>query len=299
MERGREQRERIAVVTGANRGIGLAVARSLAGRRFHVVLACRDGASGAAARDAILAGGGSASLVVGDLGSLAATRALAAALQEACPRIDLLVQNAGLWPSRRELNEDGFERAFAVNHLGPFLLARLLEPRLCDAGSPSPSPARVVMVSAGLYVKGAPDLERTPTGDDFHAIKTYATTKCASLMMMPLLAERWAPHGVTVDAVHPGVIRTDLGARPGALGLLLRLVKRLWKTPEEGARPVVRLALEERGSGRYFHLDEEMALAPVAADAALARALWQHAERVSGLGGRERSTHDEAQAAAR
>ncbi len=274
----------VAVVTGANRGIGLAVASNLAAGGMRVVMVVRDAHRSAEAVRAIRDKGGDVVLVVGDVGSVRTAKDLAGALREACPRIDVLVHNAGLWPSRLERNEDGVERAFAVNHVGPFVLNLALEPLLVA------SRTHVVQVTAGLYGKGRVDLEKTPRGDDFHAIRTYATTKLCNLLCMPLFAERWKDRGPTIDAVHPGVIRTGLGDRPGALGRVLRAVKWLWKTPEEGARPIVRLAREPldpgertRETGRYFEVDVEKALLPVARDAALARALWDQTLVLAGM----------------
>lgn len=217
---------------------------------------------------------------MGDLDCARSSRAAAQALLEACPEIDVLIHNAAIWPSRRELNEDGLERAFAVNHLAPFLLNHLLARALIEAR------ARVVQVSAGLYIKGRPDPERTPSGEDFHPLGTYPTTKLCNLLLVPLFAERWKDQGVTINALHPGVIRTGLGDRDGALGYVLRAVKRLWKSPEQGARPVVRLALDpalEGVTGRYFHLEEESPLAPVARDRAMAERLWTQALELAGL----------------
>lgn len=279
----REASTKTAIVTGANRGIGYAVAQDLVRRGYRVVLLARDQDRGERARRAIsttTAGPGQADLVVGDLDSVRTTRQSAEALLKACPTIDILIHNAGIWPSRLERNEDGLERAFAVNHLAPFLLNHLLEPALIA------SRARVVQVSAGLYIKGKPDPQKTPTGEDFHPLGTYPTTKLSNLLLMPLFADRWKDRGVTINALHPGVIRTDLGDRKGLLGYALRAVKRLWKSPEEGARPVVRLAIDpklEGITGRYFHLEEEAPLAPVARDAVMARALWDQALKLSGL----------------
>ena len=233
--------------------------------------------------------------VAGDLASAREIRAAAAALLQACPRIDVLIHNAGLWPSRLERNEDGLEHAFVVNHLAPFLLNHLLEARLVEGQS------RVVQVSAGLYVKGRPDPARTPTGEDFHPLGTYPTTKLCNLLLVPRFADRWRALGVTSNAVHPGVIRTGLGDRGGVLGYLLRAVKRLWKSPEEGARPVVRLALDPAlagVTGKYFHLEEEAPLQPVARDEALAARLWRQARELSGLGLEERRTEAEGPEAA-
>ena len=274
------------VVTGANRGIGFAVARDLAARGCRVFLVARD-AEGGRRAERELSAVGDVKLVSGDLSSPRTTRAAARQIVEACPQIDVFIHNAGVWPSRLERDEDGIERAFAVNHLAPFLLNHLLQPALVRG-------SRVVQVSAGLYVKGKVDPERTPTGGDFHAIKTYATTKLCNLLLLERFARRFETRGVTINAVHPGVIRTGLGDRSGLLGLLLRGVKQLWKRPEEGARPVTRLALDpelSNVSGRYFHLDQEMPLAEVARDQALAALLWEQAEALCGI---RREEHDAA-----
>jgi len=272
------------VVTGANRGIGYAVAERLLRDGCEVVVVARDRERGRAAvaslATAAASGGGRVRLVRGDLGSVRAVRETAEELRRACPRIDVLIHNAGLWPSRRVLGEDGLEQAFVVNHLAPFLLNHELEPLL------TASRARVVQVSAGLYVKGQADPDRTPTGLDFHPIRTYADTKLCNVLLMPRFAERWQDSGVTINAVHPGVIRTGLGDRGGLVGLLLKAAKLLWKKPAEGAGPVVRLATgtETAGlTGRYFHEYEEQALVPPAADAALAERLWAQALELTGL----------------
>jgi len=281
--------KRIAVVTGANRGIGRAVAEELGRHGLHVVVVARRADAGAPVRAAIEAAGGSADLLLGDVGSISGARHLARDLLAACPRIDVLVHNAGLWPERHELNEDGLERAFAVNHVAPFVLNHLLEDRLVV------SRTRVVQVSAGLYVKGRVDLERTPRGEDFHAIRTYATTKLCNLLVMPLFAERWRGRGPTIVAVHPGVIRTGLGDRGGLLGAALRLVKKTWKDPAAGARPVVRLALEHAlaESGLYFHEETEAALAENASDRAVAGALWERTMLLAGLDAAPPLAHEE------
>jgi len=261
------------VVTGGGRGIGYAVAEQLAAAaRCRVVLVVRDPEAGEAARAAI--GGGRVAVLVGDLSSARTARDCADALLDACPRIDVLVHNAGIWPSRLEHNEDGLEQAFATNHLAPFVLNHALERRLAASG------ARVVQVTAGLAVKGRVDLERTPVGADFHAIRTYATTKLCNLLLVPRFAERWRDAGITINAVHPGVVRTGLGDRPGLLGAVLKVVKRRWAPPVEGARPVVRLACEPAlagGSGRYFEREREAPLPPAATDPNVAAALWSQA----------------------
>lgn len=271
---------RTAVVGGASRGIGRATAEALSRDGWLVVVVARDRAASEEVVRGIRERGGDALYVEGDVGCNRTTRALARDLLDACPRIDLLVHVAGIWPAKRELNEDGLEKAFAVNHVAPFLLNHLIEERLFA------SSGRVVQVSAGLYIKGRVDLAKTPTGEDFHALRTYANTKLANVMLVPRFAERWGDRA-SIVAVHPGVIRTGLGDRGGLLGALLRLVKRTWKSPEEGARPVVRLADAVVRSGTYFHEGEEQGLLPIATDAALVEALWNATATFAGIRGAE------------
>ena len=251
-----------AVVTGGNRGIGHAVCRSLVDKGFRVVPVVRGDAEAARLWAEL-----DVDVVVGDLSSRRAVAALAGELL-ALPRIDVLVHNAGVWPTRKVCNTDGLEESFAVNHLAPFQLNLALESRL----------RRVVQVSAGLHVKGRVDPDRTPAGADFHRMRTYCDTKRANLLLVPMFARRWQDAGVTIDAVHPGVIRTRLGDPGGPLGLVLRAVKRSWATPEAGAAPVVRLA-DQHGTGRYFDVDREVA---IESDVDLADRLWRQAEELTG-----------------
>jgi NAD(P)-dependent dehydrogenase (short-subunit alcohol dehydrogenase family) len=268
------------VVTGANRGIGYAVAAQLVNAGAAVTVVVRDPTQGERTRSALAGGGNQVSLVVGDLSTVDGIRSAAEAVREACPHIDALVHNAGIWPSRRLLTDDGLEQSFVTNHLAPFLLNHALEPVLLASGS------RVVQVSAGLYVKGRVDIDRTPHGLDFHPLWTYADTKLCNLLMLPRFAERWAGTPVTINAVHPGVIRTGLGDRRGPLGAVLRLVKRRFDDAALGARPVVRLARDPELAGRsgeYYHVDTPQPLTGPATQADLGEALWTQALSLTGL----------------
>ncbi|RSN09380.1 retinol dehydrogenase [Nonomuraea sp. WAC 01424] len=257
----------IMVVTGGNRGIGYAVCERLAAEGHKVLLVARDAEQGREAASRI---GGDVQAVAGRLDTAASVRRLAAELRDRCARIDVLVHNAGIWPARRTLTEDGLEESFAVNHLAPFLLNHLLEDRL----------GRVVQVTAGLYAKGRAEPGRTSVGASFSPMRTYADTKLCNLLTVPLFAERWRAAGTTIDAVHPGVIRTGLGDRGGLLGLLLKVAKRTWAAPEEGARHVVALT-GAPGTGRYFDQDRQVPLQGPALDAELARRIWDEAETLT------------------
>lgn len=243
------------ILTGASRGIGRALAIALSSRLAksdRLVLVARDVVRLAEVHEAVTQAGGTAVVVDGDLSTLGSARALGRQLAAMTSDGATLVHNAGLWPSKRVLSPEGLESAFVVNHLAPLAMQ---EP-LLDAGKLR----RIMVVSAGLIVKARFDAERTPRGEDFSAIRTYCNTKLAFALAMRDVA---ATHReLDVLALHPGVVRTDLGARSGPLGWVLSLVKRGWEAPETCAERLVRLLLqapEERWSrpGEVRWLEEE------------------------------------------
>ncbi len=270
------------VVTGANAGIGRAVALQLAQAGHHVVAVCRDELKGREAVDDIRAEapGADIDLVVGDLSTVASTRDLAGRLLERYPAIHVLVNNAGVWLSKRTLNADGIEMTFMVNHLAPFMLSLLLLDRLRAS-----APARIVNVNAGLYALGEADLEKLPTGANFKRFKTYMHSKLCNVYFTTELAARLNGSGVTVNALHPGVVRTNLGNVGGLTGLVVKLVKRSWLTPEDGAKPVVRLAIDpdvEGVNGAYFDMAKQVDIAANARDPELGRRLWDLSAKLTG-----------------
>ncbi len=275
---------RTVIVTGANAGIGKAAAHQLAQQGHHVVAVCRDEAKGKAAVAEIRAAvrpDARVDFVQGDLSAVAGVRELAARLLAQYHVIHVLVNNAGVWMTQRKLNADGIEMTFMVNHLAPFLLSNLLLDRLKAS-----APARIVNVNAGLYMKGEADLEKLPTGENFNRFKTYMHSKLCNVYFTTELARRLEGSGVTVTALHPGVIRTNLGDAPGALGALIRLAKRFWATPEDGAKPVVRLAVADDvqgDSGKYYNEFEEMPIAENATNPETSAKLWALSEKLCGI----------------
>ena len=271
----------IYVLTGGTRGIGAAIAASLVAQGHTVALVARrvDVAQAQAAQLSAT-GPGQASVVPGELGSLAGAAAAVAAIAGLSEPIAALIHCAGIWPTRRELSPEGLERAFVVNHLAPLALNRGLSARLAGDG------ARVVQVSAGLYVLGRISLEQTPRGGDFSALRTYATTKQCNVLASRVQAARWqAAGGPTLTLVHPGVVRTDLGVMSGPLGWLLRQVKRTWMTPEQGAQGPVWLATDPALTGvtdQWFDQRSAQPWHAAGADLALGEALWTQAEALLG-----------------
>lgn len=274
--------EKVCVVTGGNAGIGYEIGQALARQQARVVMVSRSEARGRAAQQAVQADtGGTVDLVVGDVGSVASTRQLADTLLASYPVIHVLINNAGVWMTKKVLNEDGLEQSFMVNHLAPFMLNQLLLPALRAADG-----ARIVDVNAGLYANGKVDLVKTPYGKDFGRIRTYANSKLCGVLTLAEQGRRLEGSGVTINMVHPGVIRTGLGDSSGPIGWLLRWVKRSWATPAQGAVAPVWLATapEVAGkSGLYFNEKEVLALATVAKDEALAADLWALSVRLAGL----------------
>ena len=250
------------ILTGASRGIGRALALALAEDENppRMLLIARDAERLASLVGTLRARGVDAQAQVGDLGGLDAARALGRTARTWVRPGALLVHNAGVWPSHRTLTEDGLEQAFVTNCAGPLTMqAELLDP-------PS-SLARVLVIGAGLMVRGRVDAERTPTGRDFSSFRTYCDTKLAFAVAQRELA-RLHPE-LDVLVLHPGVVRTELGARGGLLGWVLERVKRRWEDPADCAARLSRLLSHEGRwspprSAAFRVVDRDTAWPPVA-----------------------------------
>ncbi len=241
---------KLAIVTGANSGIGFETALALAGRGAEVILACRSETRGEAARAKIAAAhpGATLHLMRLDLGDLDDVRRFAAQVSELHPRVDLLVNNAGVMVPPESTTKQGFELQFGVNHLGHFALTGLLLEALRAAPS-----ARVVSVSSQAHRQGKMNFDDL----DFHArgydrMAAYGQSKLANLLFTFEAARRFAKAGLTVmaAAAHPGWTRTNLQQHWGLADLLNPL---LGMPPAKGALPTLRAATDPGvNSGDYF-----------------------------------------------
>lgn len=273
------------IVTGANTGIGLETARALARLGAHVVMAARNQEKGLAAVAEVKrsTGNDAVELAVFDLASLSSVRKGAAELLERCGRIDVLVNNAGLVLGSRQTTRDGFEATFGINHLGPFLLTKLLLPRITETRG-----ARIVNVSSRAHkrVRGIwfDDLmvERRP----YIGFQVYCHSKLANVLFTRELARRLEGTGVTANSLHPGVVATEFAAL-GDVGLLHATVSRLLRpfmlTAEEGARTTVYCVTNPElsaVSGKYFADSREARPSRAACDEAAALRLWQRSEEL-------------------
>lgn len=285
-----EQTGRVAIVTGANTGIGLEAARILAKKGATVVLACRSAEKGEAALAGIRAESpkGSAELQILDLASLKSVRSFAAGFRERYDHLDLLVNNAGVMMPPLSQTEDGFELQFGVNHLGHFALTGLLVDLLVRTNG-----SRVVTVSSAAHKWGHIDFEDLQWEQrPYKKTGSYGQSKLANLLFTYELQRRLdAAKAPTVAlAAHPGWTATDLQRNTG----LFRALNPLFAMkPWKGALPTLRAATGgEAEGGQYYgpHGLGEMRGFPVpvssndaSRDEAVARRLWDVSEALTGV----------------
>jgi len=240
------------LVTGATSGIGLAAAEGFARLGASVRLLARSEERGERARAAVVEATGNRDVQVRrcDVSDLRDVRAFAAGLAAEEPRLDVLVNNAGVLPAERTLSPDGNELTLATNVLGPFLLTNLLIPLLVES-----APARIVNVSSGgMYTQRIHVEDLQSAAETFDGPTVYARTKRAQVILTELWAQRLAGSGVVVHAMHPGWVDTPGVA--SSLPRFHRLMRPLLRSAEEGADTIVWLgAAAEPGasSGDFWH----------------------------------------------
>ena len=290
---------KIAVVTGASAGLGVETARTLAGAGAEVILMARDEAKVSAVVESLRRELPSASVEhrLLDLADLASVRAAASDLLEEFPRIDLLINNAGVMACPQGLTADGFELQFGTNHLGHFLFTCLLVPALLRA-----VPARVVNLSSRGHQLSDVDFEDPNfVRRDYDKWIAYGQSKTANVLFSVALNRRLAGRGVTANAVHPGGIVTELGRylEPGDIEEIQSRDKGSgsfrYKTVPQGAATTVWAAtareLEGRG-GLYLEDcrigepttrdDLSGGVTAYAVDQSAAEKLWELSNRLIG-----------------
>ncbi|KAM4044811.1 retinol dehydrogenase 14 [Anomaloglossus baeobatrachus] len=276
------------LITGANCGIGRATAAELLRMQARVILACRDPEKAEeAARELREETGGSGEVVVKrlDLSSMAAVRRFCQEIVREEPKLDVLINNAGVFQCPYTKTEEGFELQFGVNHLGHFLLTHLLIGLL-----KSSAPSRIVVVSSKLYKYGEINFDDLNSEKDYSRSFAYSRSKLANILFTRELARRLEGTGVTVNALHPGIVRTNLGRHiniPTLVKPLFNVVSwAFFKSPAEGAQTSVFLASSpevEGVSGKYFGDCKEEDLIPKAMDDLVGRKLWDISEVMVGL----------------
>jgi NAD(P)-dependent dehydrogenase (short-subunit alcohol dehydrogenase family) len=276
--------ERTAVITGATGGIGLEAAVMLARQGITLIIVGRNSERIEAALAEIRrrAAGATVSALKADLASQAEVRQLASNILAAAPRLDLLINNAGGVHARRTITPDGIEATFAVNHLAPYLLTRLLLDRIVAS-----TPARIVTVASHAHFHGTLDLADYGYASGYRIIRAYTRSKLCNVLFSRELARRLEGNGVTANAMHPGTIATHIwSGAPAWARPVLAIAKRvMMEAPETGGERITWLATSpEVGgvTGRYFERNRDVPPSALAQDDALARELWELSARLVG-----------------
>ncbi len=274
------------VVTGGTNGIGHEAARVLSAAGAQVVLLSRNAErTGAAANRLGVLTGVPVQTAVADFSDLAQVRrAVADDLLDRFERIDVLINNAGaIYPSR-QVTADGFEMTWQVDYVAPFLLTNLLAPALKNA-----APSRVITVSSDAHLAAwrGLDFDDLVGERSWSSFGSYSAAKLANIMFAVELSRRWAPLGVTSNAMHPGVVRTGFGRSGDWSERGLWSLTNLWAlTPEQGADTMVYLASSpevEGVSGRYFYKCSPKQPSRRARDVAAQTRLWRETAESLGL----------------
>ncbi len=274
---------KVCVLTGATSGVGLAAAHRLGRSGAHLVLICRNREKEMALQENLQREYGiPVEVVQADLSHLDQVRQAAAVILDSHPRIDILINNAGVHNTHRTLTDDGIETVFCVNHLASFLLTRLLLPRLLSS-----TPARILQINSQGHRFGGLDLDDLNWDRRrYHGLQGYGASKVAQLLTVWELADRLQGTGVTINAMHPGGVRTNIGMNNG---WLYQWYQRLLIWPSlkdtvvsgEAIHYLVAAPELAEVSGRFFHLTIDEKPAAHALDRELGRRVWKISEQLT------------------
>ncbi len=273
------------VITGATSGVGLEAAKQFAQKGARIVMVCRNNEKALAVRSEIMRQWDvTVDIVLADFSRLDEVRRAAATLLADYPRIDVLVNNAGLHSTRRIETPEGFELVFCVDHLAAFLFTHLLLDRMIES-----APARILMINSeghrfgGLRLDDLDWEKRHYTG-----LRGYGAAKTAQLLTTWEFADRLNGTGVTINAMHPGDVRTQIGNNNGWLYrfFLHHFIWLILKDPVISGEAICYLASDpelEAVSGRFFHLTIDEKPASHAMDRAIGKMIWDRSIELTGL----------------
>ena len=277
--------DKICMVTGSTSGIGAVAALELARLGATVMIVGRNAARCASQVEKIRRSVADARLDFfrADLSSQVEVRRLAEEFSRRYSHLDVLVNNAGAYYAKRQVSPDRLEMTFALNHMGYFLLTCLLLDRLKASTS-----ARIVIVSSAAHQQGRIDFDDLQSERDYNRNAAYAQSKLANLLFTYALARRLEGTRVTVNALHPGSVRTNLGGNDNWLKTRLRnLLKPGMIRPEEGAKTILYLAASpevEGVTGKYFYDCRPIRSSDESYDVADGERLWRLSESLAGEG---------------
>ena len=275
---------KICLITGATSGIGFVTAQALAHQGATVVLVGRNPERAAAAVSSIQQATGNphVACLMADLSVQDQVRQLAGEFQRRFARLDVLLNNAGAFFSRRSLSVDGIEMTLALNHLAYFLLTHLL----LDILNATPA-ARIVNVASDAHRNAQFDFTDPQGRQNYRGWRAYSQSKLANLLFTYELARRLADTDTSANAVHPGFVATRFGHNNrGLVGLFVWLAQFTALSPEQGAETLIHLATSPdaaRVTGMYFVKKQPVGSSTASYDATAAQRLWQLSAELTGL----------------
>ncbi len=281
-------RGKVVVLTGGTSGIGEAAAIKLAKMGVRLVLVARDASRAEATLKRLreISSGDAAAHTahLADLSLVSETRRVSREIAAAEPRIDVLINNAGLICANRQVTAEGYELTFATNHLAYFVLTLGLLPRLLAC-----APARIVNTASEVHRGATLDFDDLQSEHGYSGFGVYAKSKLANVLFTNELARRLSGKGVTANSLHPGVVASRFGLpREGQGGdsSSARFLSAHGISPEEGAETIVYLASSAdtaAASGQYFNQCKAVAPSKEAQDRTVAKKLWEESERLGGI----------------
>jgi len=275
---------KVCLVTGANSGIGKEAALGLARVGATVVIVARDRKKGEATVSEIRQATGNQNvyLIVADLSSMMSVRDLASTFLGEYPKLHVLINNAGTYLPKRITTADGYEAVFATNHLGHFLLTSLLLDLL-----KSSAPSRIINVTSDAHRGAEIDFEDLMQEKKYSAFKAYHQSKLANVLFTYQLSKLLEGTGVTVNCLHPGVVRTGFGKDMGGLfSISVKLAGPFMMRSAKAAQALVYMASApelEKVSGKHFAKGREKESSRESHDMNAAERLWQVSEDLTQL----------------
>ena len=276
-------KNKICLITGANAGIGKTTALGLAKLGARVVMVSRNKEMGEEALKEIASESGNENidLLTADLASFASIRKLAEEIRSRYDKLDVLINNAGIFMSELQYTEDKIEMQWGVNHLAPFLLTHLLMDTLKKASS-----ARIVNVSSRVHFRGVINFDDLNMTSRYDGLKAYSQSKLANVLFTSELAERLQGTGVTANCLHPGGVRTHFVDKnaSGIYKVGWILLKPFMISPSQGAETSVYLASSEEVegvTGKYFDKCKPRRSSRISYDKDVAKRLWEVSEELT------------------
>ena len=276
---------KVCIVSGSTSGVGLEAVKRLVRGGAQIVMVCRNPAKARDIRNELLAQYQvQVDIVMADFSDLEDVRKAADILLRDYPRMDVLINSAGLHCTTRTITKEGFETVFCVNHLAPFLLTYLLLDRL--KGS---APARIIQVNSEGHRFGGLDLDDLNwKRRHYVGLRGYGASKVAQLLTTWEFADRLKGSGVTINAMHPGDVKTNIGNNNGPLyrWFLHNVTWRTLKDPVISGEALYYLAAAPElaeVSGRFFHLTIDEKPAAPALDRETGRKIWERSLQLTGL----------------